>query len=499
MGVDIAQRHRGTLGGRLSEQHGLARVTISLDAVTSGTTVGQHLAWMLVNLLARQTEEVGTIEFDIPTGVTPIRHLSPLMPSDCADLSDCLRSGIERVNPAVLSRSDRPRTRISIRIGPGPIGNGDLALVTTAIGWAGHVGSEITGELGSSDNPIGAYLAACLTAGEVFKFIRSSRPESTSSAQNVWLDALTLRVSSSPPESEGPRPAAIPPSAVIVGAGAVANGLFQVLYALPQVTTSLILLDHDKEGITDSNLNRCVLFGLNQLGTLKASTAAHAFTGRSIIVQPVTASFDDWYAFQGTPRLDLVISAVDRNRSRHAIQDALPRLVLGASTNEMRAQVNLYDVLAGGPCLRCRNRPEAVLPDASVIEGLRHLESSERAKKAAAHGVEPAALDTYLIDPVTHCGTISGTTLQRFADVAEDAEWSVGFVSTLAGVLLAAEYLKRGVTEAEAMLTEMHNTFRFQFWRPERREINRITTTPSESGCLCQSPLFRSAMASVWS
>jgi len=48
---------------------------------------------------------------------------------------------------------------------------------------------------------------------------------------------------------------------------------------------------------------------------------------------------------------EVVISAVDRNSARHAIQDALPRLILGASTNEMRAQVNLYDVI--GPHLIC--------------------------------------------------------------------------------------------------------------------------------------------------
>ncbi|HEV2091895.1 MAG TPA: hypothetical protein VGR18_01885, partial [Rubrobacter sp.] len=51
---------------------------------------------------------------------------------------------------------------------------------------------------------------------------------------------------------------------------------------------------------------------------------------------------------------------------------------------------------------------------------------------------------------------------------SDEVEWAVGFVSVIAVVLLAAEYLKLGVGIGPAALDASRNTFRFQFWRPEK-------------------------------
>lgn len=259
------------------------------------------------------------------------------------------------------------------------------------------------------------------------------------------------------------------------------------------------LIDNDPEGIDHTNLNRYAIFGrVHAEGRHpKASTAAKLLEGSGVDAHPVNDSWQAWRAEDAGRPLGLVISAVDRNRARHAIQDALPRLILVASTNEMRAQVNLYDVLGGGPCLRCRNRPEEEVPDQAIIDRLRGLGPEEREAEARRVGLDPTNLEAFLKDPRRNCGLVSGSTLQKFSGGSDEVEWTVGFVSVLAGVLLAAEYLKLGLETDRTALDVSRNTFRFQFWRPDKASANKVVSTPPESGCFCGKRAFRKALKSL--
>jgi hypothetical protein len=386
-----------------------------------------------------------------------------------------------------------------VRIGAGEPGDADFRLTTTAGGWSGYVGRLTTEVLGDDGNPVGAYVAAALCAGEVFKFVRGVRPEAGSFAESLWLDAYNFRVSEHYAATPSlPRELHLEQT-VLAGVGAVANGFLHTLYAVDGLSGEITAIDGDEEGVTDTNLNRYTLFGLSHAAALhlKSSTAAAMFAGGGIKVLPYDGSWQQWREEQPDMPLGLIISAVDKNTARHAIQNALPRLILGASTKDMRAQVNLYDVIGRGPCLRCRNRPETALADEVIIDRLRSMSPEERAAQAARAGVHARDLETFLADPHANCGKISGATLQKFVDESPEREWSVGFVSILAGVLLAAEYLKLNSRELTTSLDACRNTFRFQCWRPSNVKSNKVIMTPPEEGCLCQSLLFRRAIGAV--
>ena len=497
MKSDISDRHRGDLGGRLTGDRAPARVTVSMSREAALSPTAQHLAWMLINLLARQTDEVREIVLDVPRGVACIPRLGPLVPS-FGELVAALGAGVTRINTSVL-RPQLVRSTVSVRIGAGEPGDADLRLTTTAGGWSGYVGRLTTDVLGDDGNPVGAYVAAALCAGEVFKFVRGMRAEAGSFAERLWLDAYSFRVSEHYATTPSlPRELSLQQT-VLAGVGAVANGFLHTLYAVDGLSGDITAIDGDEEGVTDTNLNRYTLFGLSHAAALhlKASTAASMFAGGGIKVRPYDGSWQQWREEQSDMPLGLVISAVDKNTARHAIQDALPRLILGASTKDMRAQVNLYDVIGGGPCLRCRNRPETALADDVIIDRLRGMSAEVRAAEAARAGVHARDLETFLADPRANCGKISGTTLQKFGGGETAREWSVGFVSVMAGVLQAAEYLKLNSHELTASLNAHHNTFRFQFWRPGNVKSNQIITTPPEEDCLCQSPLFRRAVGDM--
>lgn len=450
---------------------------------------------MLASLLARQAFAVNRIVFNLPAGVPVRAPLSPLI-SPTGDFVDALREGLRLINPKVLVDNEISRSSISIRVGPGTQAPADFAISTSADGWSGYVGQQPTDQIGEDSNPIGAYIAAALSAGEVFKFARAMRVTSGSYAECLWLDGYKFCISDSArPTPDLPAKPHLEPT-TIVGVGAVTNGFLHTLYSIPRLCGDLTLIDDDKKGITKDNLERYVLFGLPQTAGLhlKASTAAALFDGTDLLVQPADCSWQEWYATNTQSALKMVISGVDKNSARHAIQDALPQVILGGATNDMRAQINLYDVTAGSACLKCRNPVERDVPDDVIISKLQVMSPQELSEEASRIGIDIDLLEEFLLDPKANCGKISGATLQKFAEVTEEPAWSVGFVSLLCGVLLAAEYLKFMVQGLDHALTAERSMFRFQFWRPADERTNTIVELPPEATCICQTNAFRDAL-----
>lgn len=499
MKSDISSRHRGDLGGKLLRARLPVRVILSVSEVAAQTVAGQQITWMLLNLLARQADEVQEVMLELPPGLSVHSRLSPLVPQE-GDLETALRSGIERIAPSLLTPKTGERSTVAVRIGPGPLPDGDWKVSTTADGWAGFVGTSPTNIAPQGHNPVGAYVAACLCAGEVFKYVRGMTEDAGDMVDQLWLSAATLRKAHEPGP---PLPTGDAPEAVLVGVGAVGNAFLNTIYGIEGLSARLILLDNDTAGVDVTNLNRYVLFGLDHVGRLKATTAEAFFDASpSWHLEGVDTSWQQWMndskLREHPPRL--VLSAVDKNVHRHAIQTSFPRLILGASTDGMRAQVNLYDVPGGGPCLGCFAPAESEPADAEMLKRLQNFPESERRARASDAGLDPETIERFLAEPQKNCGVLAGESLRKFAGAVESEEWSVGFVSTLAGVLLAAEYLKRAIQNKHGMrnLDARYNLYRFQFLRP-LASSNTIIQNPCDPQCaVCVAQSLREYSSLVW-
>src|ERR1041384_2726725 len=252
---DISNRHRGDLGGRFTDQRIPAEVSVAVTEDVARKPAAQQLSWMLLSLRARQSYEIRAIELDIPAGVPVVGRLSPLVPQS-KDLAGALLEGVRQINPAVITKSEVTGTKISIRIGPGPMAQSDFSLATSADGWCGYVGQIPAEIIGESANPIGAYVAASLCAGEVFKFVRAMRQTSGAYVHRLLVDAYRLQVSEEAPATpELPSSLYLQPT-VVAGVGAVTNGFLHVLYPLTGLRGEMTLIDNDPQGITDTNLGR---------------------------------------------------------------------------------------------------------------------------------------------------------------------------------------------------------------------------------------------------
>jgi hypothetical protein len=150
----------------------------------------------------------------------------------------------------------------------------------------------------------------------------------------------------------------------------------------------------------------------------------------------------------------IALSALDNNEARHRLQKLWPDLLLEAATGDTMVQIFRFHIDSGLACLRCihplAEANSDYLGKVAEISGL----SIERIQ-AAMNGVEDRLSDADLLRaPETMrallaqqvgrnlCGVLSD--LERYAASQNSLpiEPSVCFTSYLAGVSLAAEFLK---------------------------------------------------------
>jgi len=188
------------------------------------------------------------------------------------------------------------------------------------------------------------------------------------------------------------------------------------------------------------------------------------------------------------------LSCVDRNRHRHAIQQFWPEHIIGGSTDELSIQVSAYDMNTDNECLICGNPlddSEATIE--STAKKLRQLSSDERRKALEAQGVDAQAVEEYLANP--KCGELGERELAKFLLGNQANDWSAGFVSVAAGVLLATQLVKYAVGGPDSSFPRGGgSTLRYNFLNPAPRRSKHAR----RGQCICATAGTR-AYRALWS
>jgi molybdopterin/thiamine biosynthesis adenylyltransferase len=346
------------------------------------------------------------------------------------------------------------------------------------------------GEVVSSSTPFGALMAACFGVAEVFKMIlvnaapdtsartafeRRLVPELCYSAWTAdWVDEASSEVadSTAPNCRAAPEIAQLlPPGAVLdvdgvlqVGAGAVGNASVLALAALPRVVCGIVDVA-DPKGVDTKNLNRCLLFREEHVGCLKVDVIVEqARSG------PVTVRGDA--AEARANQLEnawLLLSTVDNNAVRHAMQEAVPAWLVQGSTNGTQVCISVHNGFGTASCLVCRHpdpeqgtaRRRALtvaetaarlgVPAATIVEseyqGNRDVSTAFLNAVAAA---DPEALGFFEAERAAGadlCGAL-GRFRQQFGFTKGPDEPTVPFASAFAGFQAAAETVKLAMVRA---------------------------------------------------
>lgn len=432
MGNDLGARHASTLNGTLLPPSRQPRVAVVLETSASASAAWQAATWLLCELVSRGLGHASALA--IVTGDTTALIALPGVAVG-ADFGPALVTRSAEIGgvPAVLS-DIAPTEAITVRVGPGGSAAG---LEVIADNWAGGVRTPAEAPHLGLDEPtqlIGALIGACHAAASLFRQARLAHPGPSS----VWHDAWTLQLSNvtDGTPSAGPSGAALRlDDLVLAGMGAVGNSFALTALTHPGATGTLRAADFDDINLT--NLNRCLLFVRDHLGQLKADIA-NAVTrdlGQPNAAMLVTADRAE-RAFRKAP-VPALVSVVDTNRAREAINQLVPQITLAGSTFNLRVQTNTFG--KPGPCLRCGNPPEALEPDRDIKDRVLAAKADELEELAAQAGQSVDALLVWASAP--GCGELDAKILPALRREGPGT-FSVGFVSALSGVLLAATAIR---------------------------------------------------------
>ncbi len=453
----VSDRHSRSVSG-LSEAGERPLVVRVVAARAAVVIADQHLLACLVNMLVRMEGVVAELQLDLPDAPlrVPLPHATSRssLPDALVALSAWATGAL--VSARRVATNSTPAADYVISVGPFQPGGscGRPNLVVHGDGWRAWAGSDVEAAPTTppaSDQPLGPYLAACVAAGEVFKRFRGLR-------RGVYADAFGVslwsgRTGSWDELEEGPEPEGLRlPPIHLVGAGAVGQGLMLALGALRPPKAYVVTIDDDTHDTT--NLNRCFVAGVLDVGSLKVEAVARfrrsvgldGFECPRTLAAYAGASgphgLREDVALKARDRYPVIVSAVDKGASRQDVRGLAPDLVVGGSTLGLTAKVGVFDGAPGAPCLGCNNPAEQDGARLREIEKeLRGLDEDARRRRLSVLGDDTDSALDYLRD-APRCGTVGEAAFLAFATQAA-AEFSVPFVSMGAAVQVAARLIAR--------------------------------------------------------
>jgi molybdopterin/thiamine biosynthesis adenylyltransferase len=503
-GLDqLADRHfRPDPQGLLAPPHAARQgnVLIGIDPSTATIKPGQDTLWILANMLCRQFRLVTAIGLDIPAGINLLPGVAAF--GTAPQLLDTIVNGIRlvagpHVEAAKFDSAAGAKFDFEIMIGrPTMEARAPIRLVLFADGWRFYVGTgwpAVRNERPQSSATLGPYMAACFAAAEVFKRLRGMKQ-----GKGNFIDAahpllLSLWSGSSAhtwgaldagPDIEG---ITLPPL-YFAGAGAVGQSAALTLGGVPRISGHVTAVDPDNLDLT--NGNRYPLATLENDREPKAPLLAGFLQDRGFTTFAYPGHWQAYVTGQGREanRSDLaelerrylyrfILSCVDDNGARYALQNLWPDMLIGGSTHGLTAKAIVYDMAAKQLCLKCFN-PVVERNDIvrDRLEEARRMSPEERFGFFTSLGLDPARAEAHLRDP--GCGQLSERDLDRFA--AGAPIMSVGFVSVAAGVLLAAQTLRAILVQRPSLMIPGANLMA-NFYKPGLRWLSSLP----QQGCDC--------------
>lgn len=455
----IGDRHSGTAGGALRPGGKPVSVEIRLGTDAFRTSV-QHTAWMLVNILCRLQGAVSIVLINCPTGIKVPMRLSPLI-TEGGELRDALLSGAKAIGSpedGFVSVELLSKQPIDVVVGVGFEFRADATFCAVGNGLCGGIFSrEIAAPAHFSELTIGPYIAACLAAGEIFRLVRlnSYVPE-----RQLFLNAMDYSHGIDPTWTHLEIGNALR-SVILVGVGAVGSALLHALFPL-SLRGTILLADNDDKGIDTTNLGRYSLFGWASLGKPKATEAAQLLQRAEFQTVSHDGSFE--YFSTGADKPRIVLSAVDKNTARHALQEQYAPLYISASTHNLRTEVLRCGPPGVGACLACFNALETEQRTEDEIRALLRDRPEIEANLRQKLKLDANEVAAWIRD--RKCSETGDRLVNELrTDDGSVPAFAVGFVSVLSGTLLAAELLKT-IGRHPGPLDEARNRAVFQFQNP---------------------------------
>jgi hypothetical protein len=269
----------------------------------------------------------------------------------------------------------------------------------------------------------------------------------------------------------------------LAGVGAVGCAWLHAIWATAGIRLKATIADPDPEGVEFKNLNRYCAFGADDVGTKKASRAAELLSREGLVLQPFDGPFEGL-----TTKEDVVVCAVDTNDGRGGVQSSYRPRMLMAATKDLRLEVLRCSAPGENACCRCYNPPDRRESDEAIRQRLQGLSEDALAKLVGEVGLGLAEAKDFVFR--AKCGTASEKLLSEMRHVGAEGprRFAIGFVSVMAGTLLAAETCKE-LLRNRGPLNDSQNRIAIQFVRPGLNfAASRVARDPNCPACIPSSP-----------
>lgn len=443
---------------------------------------------------------------ELAIGELVVNLLARLYPRVAIAATDDVRERLAAIatgiNPGIDILADSA-TVPAVRIGGG---DGE-ALYPSANGWVARLQHQAppTRPREEAPNPLSAGAAAALAVAELFRRLLLRAP----SERDVALSLLDFTAAGGEAE---PLPECRL-DALFVGLGAVGNGGLWALSRHPRLVGRLTLVDH--ETLSLLNLQRYVLGAFRDVGRRKVDLAAEIFGGRSLTVEVHGGDLDSFVDACGgrVPHHEVCVS-VDNVDGRRTAQALLPRVVVNGWTGDSGLGASWHDFARGRACLACLYHPTKPGPSAPEQAAAALGLSRERATMLwmSREPLADADLRTIASALGASVDTLAPWRRKALGDVYTDVVCGavpmdlqgvrkleavpLAHQSVLAGLLMAAELVKRATPELAARshaepLVSWDDVLR----APPRGWARPAAPTP---GCICGDEVFRAIHEERW-
>jgi ThiF family protein/E2/UBC family protein C len=479
------ERIYGALGGHLAVSR--ESLTAALENVTVGIRCAEKpskndiwIAELSTNLLARLYPRLAI--------AGPAKHFS------------ALRDLAIKINPNIEVVKDAP-DETSICAGPA-IANG--AIFPNASGWVASVDHDPSPRIGPP-NPYAAGVAGAMACAELFRRIfLKSRPERNVSVSLLNFDEETganLELANSNISK-----------VLFVGVGAVGNAGLWALSRDANLRGRIWLVD--PEDVTLFNLQRYVLATHADVGRSKVLLGQQALARTRLSVEPNQSALDKFVEAHSTSEIPTTVVSIDNVDGRRSAQALLPRLVVNGWTGDQALGVSWHVLSRNAACLACLYHPHgqgsSAIEQAAKALGLPHdrtallwvtrqpLSDDDMRSAAATLGVPESVLTPWRGKPLgdLYTDVVCGAVPLDVTGVGKVETVPLAHQSALAGILMAAELLKR----THPKLAKLSQSEPLVSWDNVLQPVPAIWRKPRarEAGCICGDPDYQKIYRRKW-
>lgn len=427
---------------------------------------------------------------------------------------DKLSDLITSINPKCDIVESAPSIRV--RIGPQSIAAGE-AIYARADGWVASVGvTPFEETLAGPPNPFTAAATAAFAAAALFRHVFAKQLSATNDDDTV----VSLLDYSRTTGRDLPLQQVRLPTTGFLGLGAVGNAGVWALSRCAELSGTIYLVDH--ETVELSNLQRYVLTTDSDVRKAKTVIAHRAFAESRIDARKVSSTIEKCDASgahiglgdAGHNGVPVLCVSVDNVSGRRHAQALLPELLINGWTSDSGLGVSFHRFDSNAACLSCLYQPtEPAKSQTELVAdalGLPHERvialwvteqpptATELATIARHLGVSIEVIQEWeqrrLQDLYTQvvCGAIG----LDLAGVGRLEAVPLAHQSTLAGVLMAAELVKR----SDKDLAELSQREALVTWEDVRRKAPRMWAVPRarEPNCICGDSVYQDVYRSKW-